>query len=147
MNCLNDYKQILDDSYIKQEAFYELETNEIKQKVDKLVNEIKYLSYNHQGVFEAFLQYMTELSFYKHALTMKMKVNMIPDAKIPERVYVQMRGSVPVKKGERVWVGQYLGKVEEVCDTEGKLLRHISPKAREAVVKKVVERLKDLQTG
>lgn len=147
MNCLNDYRQILDDSYIKREAFYELETGEIKESVDKMVNEIKSLSRRHQDAFESLLQCMTELSFYKHALTMKMKVNMIPDAKIPERVYVQMRGSVPVKKGERVWVGQYLGKVEEVCDAEGKVLRHISPKAREAVVKKVIERLKDLQMG
>jgi len=147
MNCLNDYRQILDDRYIKEEAFYELETNEIKASVDKLVYEIKSLSRRHQDSFESLLQCMTELSFYKHALTMKMKVNMIPDAKIPERVYVQMRGSVPVKKGERVWVGQYLGKVEEVCDAEGKVLRHISPKAREAVVKKVIERLKDLQMG
>ena len=147
MNYLKDYKQILEDSYIKQEVFYELETNDIHRNVEELVSEIKTLSRGHQDIFELLLKCMTELSFYKHALTMKMKINMIPDAKIPDRVYVQMRGSVPVKKGERVWVGHYLGKVEDVCDAEGKVMRHISPKAREAVVKKVVERLKDLQMG
>ncbi len=144
---MKDYKQIMDDSYIKREAFYELETQDVIEEVKKLSNEIKFLSRTHQDTIEKILQCMTELSMYKQALNMKMKVNLIPDAKFSDRVYVQMRGSVPVKKGERVWVGHYLGKVEEVCDADGKVMRHISPKGREAVVKKVVERLKDLQMG
>jgi hypothetical protein len=147
MNYLNDYKQILEDSYIKHEVFYELENNDMRKKVDELANEIKTLSRRHQDIFESLLKLMTELSIYKQALGVKIKENKIPDVKTPERVYVQMRGAVPLKKGERVWVGHYLGKVEEVCDDQGKVLGRFYARGREAVVKKIVERIKEAIMG
>jgi hypothetical protein len=147
MNYLNDYKQILDDSYINREAFYELETEDLKEEVEKLGREIKHLSRAHQDTIEKILKLMTELSIYKKALGVKMRENKIPDVKIPERVYVQLRGAVPLKKGERVWVGHYLGKVEEVCDDQGKVLGRFYARGREAVVKKIVERIKEAIMG
>jgi hypothetical protein len=147
MNYSNDYKQILDETYINREAFYALETYEIKERVDKLVDEVKSLSRGHQDTIEKILYCMTELSIYKQALGVNIKENKIPDVKSPERVYVQLRGSVPLKKGERVWIGHYLGKVEEVCDDKGRVIGRFFAKGREAVVKKIVEKIKETLMG
>ena len=146
-NSFKDYKQILNGEYIKIESFFNLETGEIETRVNELVNQIRALSNRNQDVFEQILKSMTELSIYKEALGIKMKDNKIPDAKSPERVYVQMRGALPLKKGERVWIGHYLGKVEEVCDENGEVLRKYYARGREAVVKKIVDRIKEVFLG
>lgn len=41
----------------------------------------------------------------------KFYINILPDAKNPDRKYVQVRSSARLTKGKRIWLGKYVGKV------------------------------------
>ena len=87
------------------------------------------------------LKLMTEISIYKEALNMKTHANILPDKNAPERRYLQVRGAVPFEKGDRAWVGHYMGRIES-NDKKIRIDSYIKDEGRYEVIKKVVEKLK-----
>lgn len=59
----------------------------------------------------------------------RITMNIIPDAKVPDRKYVQVRSSARLTKGKRIWLGKYVGK--EGCYTPEDLA-----KAKESLKKR-----------
>jgi hypothetical protein len=147
MSFIKEYEEMLNGTYIKDDKLSGLNTTLIPNQVNSLVRELKQLSATEGQVIRAAVRLMTELSIYKRALEMEVRANQIPDAKVPERVYVQLRGAIPISKGKRIWVGHYLGKREEVLDSGGKVLPNKMKEGREAVVQKVVDRYMEEQLG
>lgn len=140
MSVTRDFKQMLNGTYIDQEKMQGLKTNSISNQVYSLQRELTQLAEENEQVIKAALRLMAELSIYKRALEMEVRANQIPDPKVPERVYIQVRGAVPLAKGKRIWVGHYIGKREEVIDSDGMVLPAKMSEGREAVVQKVVDR-------
>jgi hypothetical protein len=147
MSVIADYKEIIGGSYFKPENLAGLKTNLIPTQINALERELRQLAEKNGAVIQAALKLMTELSIYKRALEMEIRANQIPDAKVPERVYVQVRGAIPISKGKRIWVGHYLGKREEVCNSSGQVLPVKMCEGREAVIQKVVDRYLQEQLG
>jgi hypothetical protein len=90
---------------------------------------------------------MNELAIYRMCLEIKMKTNFLKDPKEPSRKYVQVRGSVRISKNKRIWVGVYIGTASEVCDSNGIVLPEKFSEGKEAVIKKIIDRFKELQLG
>lgn len=42
----------------------------------------------------------------------RIRLNIVPDKNVPTRKYVQVRSSAPIAKGKRIWLGQYIGKLD-----------------------------------
>jgi hypothetical protein len=147
MSFIQEYEEILNGTYINSDNLSGLNTTLIPNQVNSLERELKQLAATDGQVIRAAIRLMTELSIYKRALEMEVRTNQIPDAKVPERVYVQLRGAIPISKGKRIWVGHYLGKREEVLDSGGKVLPNKMKEGREAVVQKVVDRYLEEQLG
>jgi hypothetical protein len=140
MSVLRDFRQILSGTYIEPIKMQGFKTNSIPNQVYSLQHELIQLAEQNKHIIEAALRMMAELSIYKRALDMEVRANQVPDPKVPERVYIQVRGAVPIAKGKRIWVGHYIGKREEVFDLNGKVLPAKMDEGREAVVQKVVDR-------
>jgi hypothetical protein len=147
MSFIKEYEEMLNNAYIKSDKMSGLNTTLIPNHVNSLERELKQLAATDGHVISAALRLMTELSIYKRALEMDVRSNQIPDAKVPERVYVQLRGAIPISKGKRIWVGHYLGKREEVLDHGGNVLPNKLKEGREAVVQKVVDRYLEQELG
>jgi hypothetical protein len=73
---------------------------------------------------------------------MSITFNMITDSKDSKRVYVQARGAVPFKKGERKWVGVHLGKKKDIVDSTGSIPDHWRIKGEAMVRAKILNALK-----
>jgi hypothetical protein len=85
------------------------------------------------------------LSVYKCeqvVANMSITFNMITDSKTSKRVYVQARGAVPFKKGQRKWVGVYLGKKKDIVDSTGSIPDHWRIKGEAMVRAKILNALK-----
>jgi hypothetical protein len=145
MSCLTDYRSIRNNSYFYEHSLENLATRMIQTEINHLVKRLDFLVKDNEDLIETTLSVIAELSFYKSALETKISPNKIPDNNAPERIYIQMRGAVPYSKGKRVWVSHYMGKQDEVCDDNGNILPSKFSQGREAVVTKLVERLKDSQ--
>ncbi|MBM3446102.1 MAG: hypothetical protein FJX88_06205 [Bacteroidetes bacterium] len=143
MSCLSDYRSIRNNNYFEEDSLNNLATGKIKTEIDHLVKRLTILVEGNEDLIETTLSIIADLAFYKAALETKVSPNRIPDNSKPDRVYVQMRGAVPYAKGKRVWVSHYMGKLEEVCDGAGEILHNKFCQGREAVIIKLVERLKD----
>lgn len=59
----------------------------------------------------------------------RITLNIIPDVKVPDRKYVQVRSNAPIAKGKRIWLSQYVGKAD--CYTSETLV-----KAKESLKKR-----------
>lgn len=147
MSLTRDFKQMLNGTYIDEDRLQGLNTNLISNQVYSLQRELSQLAEQNGQVIQAALRLMAELSIYKRALDMEVRANQVPDPKVPERVYIQVRGAVPLAKGKRIWVGHYIGKREEVVDSDGKVLPAKMSVGREAVVQKVVDRYLNEELG
>jgi hypothetical protein len=145
MSCYTDYKKVLNNNYFNSTSLENLKTNKISSEINTLVKKLQKLSNEHSDVIETALDVLSDLSFYKMALETKVTANKIPDVNVPKRIYIQLRGAVPYDKGKRVWISQYVGKMEEVCDDGGNILHSNYCQGREAVVLKLVERLKEAE--
>ena len=73
---------------------------------------------------------------------MSIHFNMITDSKDSKRVYVQARGAVPFKKGERKWIGVYLGRKKDIFDSTGSIPDHWRIKGETMVRTKILNALK-----
>lgn len=85
------------------------------------------------------------LSMYKceQAVTnMSITFNMVTDGKNPKNVYIQARGAVPFKKGQRKWVGVYLGRKKDIFDSTGSIPNHWRIKGETMVRTKILNALK-----
>lgn len=74
---------------------------------------------------------------------MSITFNMITDAKDSTRVYVQARGAVPFKKGQRKWIGVHLGKKKDIVDSTGSIPDHWRIKGEAMVRAKILNALKE----
>ncbi len=144
MSCYTDYKKVLNNNYIDRLSLENLATKDIAAEIQVLTDRLKKLNDVNSDVLETALGILSDLSFFKMALETTATANKIPDIKVPERVYIQLRGAVSYAKGKRVWVSQYVGKIEDVCDGSGNILQTQYSKAREAVVRKLVKGLKEV---
>jgi hypothetical protein len=145
MSCYTDFKNVLSNNYIDSLSLENLATNNIAAEIKVLTDRLQKLKDLNPDVIETALGILSELSFFKMALETKVTANKIPDIKVPKRVYIQLRGAVSYAKGKRVWVSQYVGKIEDVYDENGKILQKPYRKAREAVVLKLVKGLKEAE--
>jgi hypothetical protein len=144
MSFYTDYKNVLSNNYIDSLSLENLATKDIAAEIQVLTGRLQKLKDLNPDVIETALGILSDLSFFKMALETTVTANKIPDIKVPKRVYIQLRGAVPYAKGKRVWVSQYVGKIEDVCDGSGNVLQAQYSKAREAVVLKLVKRLKEV---
>lgn len=147
MTYYNDYKEMLESTYINTKYYEELKIDGIPNRISQLKHEINNNSYDEKIFIEKILKAMTELAIYRMCLEIKMKTNFLKDPKDPNRKYVQVRGSVRISKNKRIWVGVYIGTDSEVCDSDGNVLPEKFSKGREGVIKKIVERFKAQQLG
>ena len=145
MNYLDEFKKIVDNSYLSNLEGYRM--NQLDNKDEDLYNETvrKFKSYsaNEMRLLEDFLNSMTLISCFKAVLKMKVSNNVINDSKNSERKYVQARGAVPFEKGKRKWVGHYLGPINEVTDSDGKISSNKLAEGDAMVRRKVLARLRE----
>jgi hypothetical protein len=140
MTYYNDYKEMLESTYINAKFYEGLKIDGIPNRISELKHELNDKSYDEKILIRKILNVMTELAIYRMCLEIKMKTNFLKDPKNPERKYVQVRGSVRISKNKRIWVGVYIGTDSEVCDPDGNVLPEKFSKGREGVIKKIVER-------
>lgn len=89
--------------------------------------------------------FLHALSIYKceqAVANMSIHFNMITDSKTSKRVYVQARGAIPFKKGQRKWVGVYLGRKKDIVDSTGSIPTHWRMKGEAIVRTKILNALK-----
>jgi hypothetical protein len=90
------------------------------------------------NVLHALSVYKCEQAVAKMSITF----NMITDSKTSKRVYVQARGAVPFKKGQRKWVGVCLGKKADIVDSKNEIRAYWKVKGETMVRQKVLAALK-----
>lgn len=133
--------EMLERKFIDMESLPNFQRLEMKSNIEYLTNRLdSEVGANLNKILKV-LKLMTEISIYKEALTMKTHVNILPDKNAPERRYLQVRGAVPFEKGDRVWVGHYMGRIEG-NDKKIRIDSYKKDEGRYEVIKKVVEKLK-----
>lgn len=147
MTYYYDFKEIIEANYINAKQLDCLSSLQIPERIKNLNTDLNAMLQRDKIFIENFLKVMTELAIYKNTLDIKMKVNKLKDPKDSSKKYIQVRGSVRISKNKRIWVGVYIGTEAEVCDTNGNVFPEKFCQGREEVIKKIVERFKDLQLG
>ena len=133
--------EMLERKFIDMESLPNFQRAELRSNIENLTNQLNSeVGANLDKILKV-LKLMSEISIYKEALTMKTHANILPDKNAPERMYLQVRGAVPFEKGDRVWVGHYMGRIEGK-DKKIRIDSYLKDEGRYEVIKKVVEKLK-----
>ena len=144
ISILNDYKKIIERSYIDESRISPLNEPEIRHKIQKLYNSIDDLDRNYGFVIKDLLRSMTELYCYKFALEMTISGTVVPDSKDPDNKYVQARGAVTGFNKKRIWVSQYLGPERDFRLPNGKLNQQlIKDIGKKEIILKTLAKLLD----
>jgi hypothetical protein len=133
--------EMLERKFIDMVSLPNFQRAELKSNIEDLTNRLdSEIGANKDKIINV-LKLMSEISIYKEALNMKTHANILPDKNAPERMYLQVRGAVPFEKGDRVWVGHYMGRIEG-NDKKIRINSYTKDEGRYEVIKKVVEKLK-----
>lgn len=144
MNYLSDYKKMMENRFIQFSLLDGLDPiyqRELEHRISFLTKTLNDLSISNNNTAVSVLQTMSELACIKSVLEMKVRVNVLSDAKNKEKRYLQARGAVPVAKGSRIWAGYYLGP--ERAFKNGKDDPKAVMEGRTEVVKRVLEGLRN----
>lgn len=143
MNNYNEYLMIKDKTYINNNSLNQLNDSDIKALIKKLNTDLDQILMNDKNSYvENAIKIMTELSCYKAAIEMRVRMNVLKDSKNPTKKYLQARGAVTHPNGKRAWAGEYIGAFEKGLSQDK--IDELLIKGRSKVIFKVMHKLKVL---
>ncbi len=143
MNYYNEYLMIKEKTYISNTSLIQLNDNDIMALIKKLNADLELILLNDKNSnVENAIKILTELSCFKAAIDMNVRMNVLKDSKNPTKKYLQARGAVTHPIGKRAWAGEYIGAFEQGLSQSktDELLK----KGRSKVIFKVLNKLKEL---
>jgi hypothetical protein len=141
-----DFIEMMEERYIADSLFSEMLDHSVRDNVYRLYLDLRSECSNHRPNLDKIFNFMSELQFYKLALTSKINTS-VTESDEGTR-YINARASVTLKsrgkeKSKRIWATHYLGPYFDFVTNNGKVdIRHVKYKGRGPVVLKLVEKLK-----
>ena len=147
MNYKTEFEAMLNEDYIDNGLYIELNADSIGNRIKSLIYELRYLNDQQKNVTNRILDVMTELYCYKMVLNTEISYS----TSIGEdgAQYISARAALSIKlkndkKSKRVVSNFYLGDINQFIREDGRInVKLVKEKGGGQVIEKLVSKLLD----